>query len=847
MKKIVLAIVIIFHFNLFCQAQEIPEQNTIDIALYDSLCPGFGERYRTIQTCKYSEAFNIERSIALLKDVVLQIEKGNGLFDDVNYFEAIRLLCTKYLLTGDYRHIDSVLFASKKFLFENIDNPFDIKDLYKINRVASWIDIRNGKYESAQKTLENVIKEETDSIEYLSALQDLAICYILTEQYDKFTKTAKQSLAISDNLPSQDNTYFFKVTSKKLKAYLYIFSENNIQKGIKTLEDLEQELKNNDMMQRLRCSVLNDLSYLYLDNNQTDNYIQAKREILKNTILSDEEKVDVLESLVGAEWINASDKEIVRHTLMHGNLVKNIAIDNLKLYPATKNIALWPQLMERIDKDSYILNRFPDNNEVCGFCYDNLLFLKNQLLSSDYAIRKYVYQYGDVDCKKLLSEIDSLREYIIYQAANEKYGESYSYDLSFYETDLMKRLPMSKIIDDQIKTWKDISLALKEDEIAIEITDCVVLFPQDSVYSQLMALIVTKNCASPICVKLGNYYEIADELRLLFSGDALNINDVYSTPNNTIYQLLWMKLEKHLLGMKTVYISTNTLLSFVNVGALMAPDGERVSDKYNVRMVSSTAEIINGLGGEQYTNAVLFGGGSFGNQYTADENLYAEVIRAISDRGDFKELTGTIEEVNAIYDELRKRNVQTQRYIGADATERNFRLLNGAANQIIHIATHCFSITDMENSKFLSQLMAIDTRESAMIGTGFILANANVSWNKSAYYKPLEDGILLSEDISRLNLNGCDLLVLSGCQSGKGKVDKDGVYGLQRAFKRAGVKSMLLSLWNVDDNVTKEFMVSFYKSLMLTNNKYTAYTHAQNEIRSKYSNPYYWAAFIMLD
>lgn len=847
MKKKVLAIAIILQFCFFCQAQEIPEQNIIDIALYDSLCPGFEKRYRTIQTCKYSEEFNLETSITLLKDIVLQIEKANGLFDDVNYFEAIRLLCAKYLLTGDYRHIDSVLFASKKFLFENIEKPLDFKDLYKFNRAASWIEIREGRYESAQKLLETVINEETDSIEYLSALQDLAICYLLTEQYDKFSKTAKQSLYISDNLPTKDNNYFFKVTSKKLKAYLYIFSDNNIPKGIKTLEDLEQELRKNDMMQRYRCSVLDDLSNLYLDNDQPDKYIQTKRIILRNDILSDEERIDVLESLVGAEWIYASDKEIIRHTLMHGNLVKNTAIGNLKIFPATKNITFWPQLMERIDKDSYILNRFPDNNEVCGFCYDNLLFLKNQLLSSDYAIRKYVYQYGDVDCKNLLSEIDSLREYIVYQGAKEKNGDSYSYDLSYFETDLMKKLPLSKIIDNQIKTWKDVSMALKEDEIAIEITDCNILFPQDSVYSQLMALIVTKNCASPICVKLGNYYEVADELRLLFSGDALNINDVYSTPNNTIYHLLWKKLEKQLMGMKTVYISTNTLLSLVNIGALIAPDGERVSDKINIRMLSSTAEIVDGFDSEQYTNAVLFGGGDFGNKDTLDDNLYAEVVRAITDRGDFKELKGAIDEVNAIYDELSERNVQTQRFVGADATERNFRLITGTANQIIHIATHCFSITDMENSKFLSQLMAIDTRESAMIGTGFILANANVSWNKSAYYKPLEDGILLSENISRLNLNGCDLLVLSGCQSGKGKVDKDGVYGLQRAFKRAGVKSMLLSLWNVDDNVTKEFMVSFYKSLMLTNNKYTAYTHAQNEIRSKYSNPYYWAAFIMLD
>lgn len=847
MKKVLLALILFFQFFHFCSAQNIPRQNSIDIALYDSLCPGFEKRYGTIQICKYSEKNSIETSITLLKNVLLQIENSDGLFDDINYFEAIRLLCTKYLLIGDYRHIDSVLFASKKFLFENLDNPFDFKDIYKFNRVASWLEIRDGRYESAQKLLENVIAEETDSVEYLSALQDLSICYMQTEQYDKFYKTAKQSLYISNQLPTKENTYWLKVTSKKLNAYLYVVSEKNIKKGIKILESLAQELKKNDKMQRYRCSVLDDLSYLYLNNNQLDKFIQTKKEILRNDIISDEEKVDVLESIFGAEWMCASDEDIITHVLMHSNMVKKIAIDNLKVFPATKNISFWPQLMERIDKDSYILNRFPNNNKVCGLCYDNLLFLKNQLLSSDYAIRQYVYQYGDVDCKDLLSEIDSLRGHIVYQASKEEHGEFYSYDLSFFESDLMKKLPMSKIIDDQMKTWEDIARSLKEDEIAIEITDCIIPFPQDSVYSQLMALIVTKGCVAPICIKLGNYYEIADELRLLFSADALNVNDVYSSRNNTIYQLLWGKLEKQLKGIKTVYISTNTLLSLVNIGALMAPDGERVSDKYDLRMLSSTAEIVGGFDSEQYTNAVLFGGGNFGNKDTLDDNLYAEVIRAITDRGDFKELKGTFEEVKAIYDELSERNVQTQCFIGADATERNFRLLNGTSKQIIHIATHCFSITDMENCKFLSQLMAIDTRESAMIGTGFILANANISWNKSANYKPLEDGILLSEDISRLNLNGCDLLVLSGCQSGEGKVDKDGVYGLQRAFKRAGVKTMLLSLWNIDDNVAKEFMVSFYKQLMQTDNKYAAYSFAQNEIKKKYNDPYYWAAFIMLD
>ena len=143
--------------------------------------------------------------------------------------------------------------------------------------------------------------------------------------------------------------------------------------------------------------------------------------------------------------------------------------------------------------------------------------------------------------------------------------------------------------------------------------------------------------------------------------------------------------------------------------------------------------------------------------------------------------------------------------------------------------------------------MAIDSSEAAMIGTGFILSGANSAWNKKVQIKPDEDGVFLSEDISRMNLNGCELFVLSGCQSGEGELSQDGVAGLQRALKRAGVKSTLVSLWNVNDEVTKDFMIAFYDNLLKLQDKYKAYKAAQLQIKEKYSDPYYWAAFIMVD
>lgn len=846
MKKTILSFILLFIFYGFCHAQELHDNDFIDIEYFDSLCPGFEYRYNTIQACKYSNNA-IEETIALLEGTISSIEAQNGLFDDINYFEAIRLVCAKCLIIGDYRCVDSILFATKKFLFENFENPFDFNGIYKYNRAASWIEINEGRFDSAKNLLEEILIHESDSLEFLSAIQDLTLCYLQLQQYDDFIRTAKASISVADAMSLDANNEFFKITSKKLEAYLSVIADNDLEKGIAILENLADDLKGKEAYTRLRCSILDDLCYCYISSNQTDKYIQIKNEILDNSILSKEEKIVVLESLVGVEWLNASDKDIIEHAIMHSDLVKALAVDNLIKYSPTQNIPKWSQLMEKIDKDSYILNRFPNSKEVCGLCYDNELLLKNDLFSSDYAIRKYVNKEGDACQKRLLHEIDSLREHIVYMAANEEYSESYSYDLAFLETDLMKKLPMSKIVDGGITTWEDVSSSLKSDEIAIEITDCNVLYPQDSVYSQLMALVVTHNCSSPKCIKLGNYYEIAEDLKKLFSGDAYSINQVYSTANNTIYRLLWGKLEKQLLGKKNIYISSNTLLSFVNIGALLSVDGKRMSDKLNIRILSSTARIVSETKNIQYSNATLFGGSDFGEKEILVGNSYSEIIRAINSRGEFKELHGAIEEVNEIKNEFEKANKTALAFSGKNANENNFRSLNGKASQIIHIATHCFNIRDMENHRFLSNLTAIDSREGAMIGTGFILSKANQTWDSCLLNDPKEDGILLSEDISRLNLEDCDLLVLAGCQSGEGKMDKDGIYGLQRAFKRAGVNTLLLSLWNVDDNVAKEFMVCFYRYLLQTNNKYTAYYQAQNEIRNKYSDPYYWASFIMLD
>ena len=103
-----------------------------------------------------------------------------------------------------------------------------------------------------------------------------------------------------------------------------------------------------------------------------------------------------------------------------------------------------------------------------------------------------------------------------------------------------------------------------------------------------------------------------------------------------------------------------------------------------------------------------------------------------------------------------------------------------------------------------------------------------------------------------MDLSHIDLLVLSACQSGLGDVAaSEGVFGLQRGFKRAGVKSIVMSLWKVDDKATEILMTEFYKNLSKKETRREALFNAQLSLRTygggMYDDPKYWAAFILLD
>jgi CHAT domain-containing protein len=108
-----------------------------------------------------------------------------------------------------------------------------------------------------------------------------------------------------------------------------------------------------------------------------------------------------------------------------------------------------------------------------------------------------------------------------------------------------------------------------------------------------------------------------------------------------------------------------------------------------------------------------------------------------------------------------------------------------------------------------------------------------------------DNGLLTAEEILNLKLNA-ELVVLSACNTGRGKITGDGVIGLSRSLIRAGVPSVIVSLWSVPDSPTASLMTEFYRQLQHNPDKAQALRQAMLSTMKQHPDPRDWAAFTLI-
>ncbi len=466
----------------------------------------------------------------------------------------------------------------------------------------------------------------------------------------------------------------------------------------------------------------------------------------------------------------------------------------------------------RMPNTAYILKEY--ESAYTDSLYSEQLFTKGILLTTESALRRAVE--GDSVLKQSYDKIRMLRKTAL-ESDNLYEINRANHEADRLERELGTRANSLHLFTNILKTHvSDVKKNLPSGSAAIEFLE----FTGDS--SMVCALVLLPNKTHVQFVPLLS----EKQLQKIANDTSLHI---YNT--GVLSRLIWGELANALDGVKTVYFSPAGNLHSIGIEYL--PDFQdttkRISDRWQLYRLSSTRELVRKKENNNSLGSAVYGG----LRYDADTNViindsrkYPSGNRELGDnashnitgvRGEdvIPYLPGTRIEALSVDSTLKAVKIDNKIFIDTFGTEASFKALSGQHKKMLLVSTHGKYWNDkriipntLKSDNYSFEDMAL-TR-SALFFTG----------SEKAYYngtvpKGIDDGILTAKEIADLDFSGMDLVVLSACQSGLGDISGDGVFGLQRGFKKAGVNTIIMSLWNVDDLATLMLMSHFYDNLLV--------------------------------
>lgn len=731
--------------------------------------------------------------------------------DSINYTSCVLNISRCYWVLGNFSKaieygMDGAVFASAFYGENSIEHARALVPLVYFFTTTGNYDLADEVGLLAQTILKDNNVEDPTLLHYLA---------LLKQSKDEQSNSNPEVLLLSLD-------EYIKKNGKSGQGYSAIL--NNLALSYESLGDYENAIKYGKECLEVRLLQLGDghSDYIITLFNLARMYNDAGRcedalSLYKSCVFNEPSRAQ-------SYFIEMTKEERYKYWLLNSSRIKDI----LDVYECNK-----------------------DNDNLSVDIYNSLLFSKGVLLCYDKAIRDVVYKQSDtaiISHYELYNQVRSL----FFLNRNNEYSE-YQYKKLFDMCEKSERMIMDDIKEDLRRymdsinvTFNDVIDALSDHSVAIE-------FCEGSAQNDYFAIITKKSFCRPIIVSLNN------EVRwdsLLFVQQRLN----NKLPIN--YKDVWSPIDAYIEEGDTVYFAMDGILHQINIENLADSAGKMACEKYYLQRVSSTRQICRKHSKPSYNSVALFGGLNYemNNMEMIVQNAQYQNHAVLTSRGlnidsteraGWKYLLGTKEEVQSIYKICENQQVKTFLFTGNDGTEETFKSLSGQHIPIIHIATHGFFFDD-EKASDKNYFQAFDwsnkhLTDNSLQRSGLILSGGQNAWLGGDIPDDIEDGILLSEEIASMDLSGTDLVVLSACETGLGDITSDGVFGLQRAFKMAGVRTLIMSLWKVDDNATSLMMQTFYEHLLSGMSKREAFNLAQAAVRAKYPEPYYWAGFVMLD
>jgi CHAT domain-containing protein len=387
-----------------------------------------------------------------------------------------------------------------------------------------------------------------------------------------------------------------------------------------------------------------------------------------------------------------------------------------------------------------------------------------------------------------------------------------------------------------------------------------------------LALILQGGENTPVVVPLG----AAEEIEKLIAALSEQLTEVGLDPTRSPRQAearyrrvakklrtrIWDPVSRNLGGTERILVVPDGALNLVNLATLpIAGSKYLIESGLAIHYLSAERDLIrvreNGMG----KGLLGFGDPDFDVAETGERNeLSLAPLRGTrSSCGAFQTLsfdslpeTGKeLREVASLWTKAGTESSERDRgeaklVTGSKASETNLETL-APGYRVLHLATHGFFLQGACGS-FLDELLSPYSGESPLLLTGLALAGANE--HETVFTR--DDGILTAEEVATLRLGTVELAVLSACDTGTGEIATgEGVIGLRRAFRAAGARTMIMSLWSVEDESARRWMQAFYSRWLLDGLELDlAVQRASLDVLedrragARSTHPFFWGAFV---
>ncbi len=850
----------------------------------------------------YMEMGNYEKAEPLYLEGKAIEERALGK-EHPHHANSLNNLANLYWRTGNYEKAESLLIDAKAIREKILgkEHPDYASSLHNL----AILYMEMGNYEKAEPLYlegkaigERALgKEHPD---YANSLSNLATLYVRIGNYEQAESLFLEAKAIYENVLGKEHPIYANCLNNLADLHWRIDDYEKAEAF-----NLEAKTIREKALGKEHVDYANSLSNLANLNLSMENYKKAEAlnleaKAIREKVLGKKhpDYVYSLSNLAIITWAS-SDFNSAKSYLLEASEIEKSLLVKATQYLSERELTLYTtKFVDALNRNFSFVQIQPD---ISTTCYDNTLFYKGFLLNAVDQVNKLA-----------LTDSASTENYYQLKSYHRRLAAEYAKPIAQRKNVAELEEKANTLEKELTRTvagfgealrqvnWQEVQAALKPGEAAIEFIRFHYHNPDPTDSTLYAALLVKPGMASPVFISLFEEKQLDALLAPLSDQSSSGLNELYGgQASQSLHRLLWSPIEPHLAGVKTVYYSPAGLLHRLNLGAIPFAQGKILADRHELVCLSSTRSLAEGTkvrqlvtapafvpsGGKSAT-AIVYGGIQFDMDSTAypvrsnlqdgnssnrrglsfsqsDSTLRLSRRSLGKGEGDsWQYLKWSEKEADNVQSILAKAGIVTETRKGWQATEESFKQigspLQGDKNpspRILHISTHGFFFPDPK-SEVRSETARSEMSEPVfkisdhpMIRAGLVLAGGNHAWKTGQPLGNREDGILTAYEISQLDLRNTELVVLSACETGLGQIEgNEGVYGLQRAFKIAGAKNLVMSLWQVPDYQTQELMTAFYRNMLEKEMPVRQALHAaQDEMRQKRYEPFYWAGFVLVE